>query len=303
MPADISQLVMEWAALAGAISLPLVTVEPLLRDEYRTKIASWVRGAKFSKAVEPWPKIASSLMDRVFGDKHLSWKCFIRSAIASSFVVLLLFFVPRLPDFIDDPLLIYFLDETILIILIFAIFINFVPDYLSLLETRIIVHFLNRSDDGINFQSSIMWLAIDFLITTCIVYFGFCLFGIFLGLSGQYHVYGKKPFSNEWLQFTINGFFETIDILHTCFQYILGLNKDIGRERIYMPFIISTYLTSIWLWLYLVSGFVVRTAYRVERFQDFIDKTLKLDTHPLQVMALILVAVFSAIYWPVVLFT
>jgi len=77
----------------------------------------------------------------------------------------------------------------------------------------------------------------------------------------------------------------------------------LGTEfMVFFPIICSTYLTSIWLWLYLIAGACLRILYIVENFRAFIDKVLKLDQHPLRVMALILVAVYTAIYWPVVLF-
>ena len=65
-------------------------------------------------------------------------------------------------------------------------------------------------------------------------------------------------------------------------------------------FIYSTYLTSVWIWLYLISGIAVRVMYKVRGMPLFLDQHLKLDEHPLSIMGAMLIVLITIIYWPAV---
>jgi hypothetical protein len=58
-------------------------VEEKLTDDTKLEIAVWLLGVKVGQKVEPWPDTFAKVFDRVFGTKHLSWKCFLRSCVAS----------------------------------------------------------------------------------------------------------------------------------------------------------------------------------------------------------------------------
>ena len=58
-------------------------VEEKLSDDTKLEIAVWLLGVKIEQKAEPWPETFARVFDRVFGTKHLSWKCFWRSCLAS----------------------------------------------------------------------------------------------------------------------------------------------------------------------------------------------------------------------------
>ena len=82
------------AALAGIVWKFFERGEGVLKDETKKKIARWwrvrnVETGLIAEKAEPWPETFAKIFDRVFGTKHLSWRCFGRSAIAATLATLL----------------------------------------------------------------------------------------------------------------------------------------------------------------------------------------------------------------------
>jgi len=65
--------------LAGIVWKFFERVEGLLADTTKFEIAVWLVGIKTADQVKTWPDTFIRMFDRVFGTKHLSWKCFWRS--------------------------------------------------------------------------------------------------------------------------------------------------------------------------------------------------------------------------------
>ncbi len=63
-------------------------------------------------------------------------------------------------------------------------------------------------------------------------------------------------------------------------------------------YIYSTLVTSVWIWLYLLSGLIVKAAYRVHRLRALIDKHLDVTQRPLSVMGGAVVVLLTVTYWP-----
>ena len=74
--------------LAGIVWKFFERVESVLTDQTKLEIAVWLLGVKFRQKIEPWPDTFAKVFDRVFGEKHLSWKCFWRSSVASTILAL-----------------------------------------------------------------------------------------------------------------------------------------------------------------------------------------------------------------------
>jgi hypothetical protein len=75
--------------LAGIVWKFFERIEAVLTDQTKLEIAVWLVGVKVGQKVEPWPRTFAKVFDRVFGTKHLSWKCFWRSCLASYAVSLI----------------------------------------------------------------------------------------------------------------------------------------------------------------------------------------------------------------------
>src|SRR5580698_8322568 len=70
--------------LAGIVWKFFERVEAVLTDQTKFEIPVWLVGRKkFGPKVQPWPETFARVFDRVFGKKHLSWKCFARSCAFS----------------------------------------------------------------------------------------------------------------------------------------------------------------------------------------------------------------------------
>lgn len=267
-----------YAAVCSLLWLGFVRLEGLLEDDARTKIANWIRGERSTDDSRRWPASFVELFDRVFGEKHLSWRCFWRSCLASAMavVVMMAVFMMSYPLLVDE--IIRKPHRLIGIGFITAI-LNLFPDYLSLLETRYILRRMAVGEKVRTLGPAMLsvWLVIDIAATLAIIYAAlFCLIVI---------LFGKKTL----------GFMGMEGAWWLMFDGVTGSWPGI--------FIYTTFVTSVWLWLYAFSGIVVRLVNRVKRIRDFLDGNLKLQDRPLSVMGGVLVVLFTLVYWPLILWS
>src|ERR1700693_1618744 len=76
--------------LAGIVWKFFERVEAVLNDHTKLEIAVWLLGVKVGGKVETWPDTFAKVFDRVFGERHLSWRCFWRSATVTMIVLLVI---------------------------------------------------------------------------------------------------------------------------------------------------------------------------------------------------------------------
>jgi hypothetical protein len=128
--------------LAGLVWKFFERVENILSDDTKREIAHWLLGIQTAKMLTSWPDTLASVFDRVFGTKHLSWRCFWRSSVASVASVGVISFVLFLarPE-IFRPIYIRFRDRP-LIWVTCVIVANIIPDYVSLLESRLVLSWI-----------------------------------------------------------------------------------------------------------------------------------------------------------------
>jgi hypothetical protein len=60
-------------------------------------------------------------------------------------------------------------------------------------------------------------------------------------------------------------------------------------------------LPSVWLWLYAVSGFFLKTARRFDIGFDWFSRHFDIEKKPLQSIGLVAGAIVALVYWAVVL--
>jgi len=132
--------------LAGTVWKIFERVEAVLTDTTKFEIAVWLVGVDLGRETEPWPATFAKAFDGVFGTKHVSWMCFWRSC-AVSFVCLFsgaaivwsLSGYPR--HWLHDW---QFLRSLIL----FGFVLNAIPNYLSLLKSRLLLDRIVRLSSG-----------------------------------------------------------------------------------------------------------------------------------------------------------
>src|ERR1017187_9834473 len=145
-------------ALAGIVWKFFERVESVLNENTKLEIAVWLLGRKkLSPTFQNWPDTFAKVFDRVFGNKHLSWRCCWRSSIASysALAITAATFSVRF-GFSGS------FKRLVLVMLICGSIGNVVPDYCSLLETRYTLYQMKK-------HPRVIWMAllllVDFVVT------------------------------------------------------------------------------------------------------------------------------------------
>lgn len=221
-----------------------------LGEDAIKKLSRWLKG----KYESTWSTHFCNLFDRIFGEKHLSLKCFRRSGIASLLAVLFLYllfdlggaFAQRIPD-----------DMTLLQVLFYGAAINILPDYLSLYETRWLLGKMRtvRSSSG-----QVLLLLLDLLISGAIITLAI--------------------FAYQWLFLPEQ----------------LSITEMLALFSVYSVFFYSTFLSSVWSWLYFLSTWLMRLF-----AHSPLKSILDVDKKPLQQIGLVgaaLILLFSFVIAP-----
>ncbi len=199
-----------------------IIAEDNIKDEEKEGFSNWLNDV-FLNAGNRWSFFFSKLFDSVFGTNHFSLKCFFRSSLASVFSIFIigLFILTIDNEAIgrDMSFMTFFQNPLFL----FGIFINVIPDYLSLLQTRWIIKKLNSEED----ISDQFILIIFDLILTFLIFFivGFITLKLMYELTG----YGAESFG-KWIDYCIGAVFPSFGDFD---------------ESIFMVFW-ATFFTSIW---------------------------------------------------------
>ncbi len=259
-----------YIAICGFVWLVFVRLEPLLKKDTRDQIASWVRGSQQRDADNRWPATFSIVFDRVFTKKHLSWACFWRSCVASVLAVVVM---AAVVDMVNPGSAFYFDLEWLFFVGIGGI-VNLFPDYLSLLETRVVLRWMAKGRAGA--FRLFGWLIVDAVVTV-----GICAVGL-LALIALLFGWGVNTL---------------VAVMRDALLSLFGVEAEGAQFGI---FLYSTFFTSVWVWLYVFAGIAVRLIYRAKRIQTFVDKHLDVATRPLSVMGVVLIVVFTITDWPAI---
>ena len=120
------------AVLAGIVWKFFERVESVLTDQTKFEIAVWLVGVKAGEKVEPVAETFINMFDRIFGTKHLSWRCFGRSSLASLVALLMTCGIYWAVNRGFAEGLFTYLQKHWSIIFIGLILGNIIPDYVSL---------------------------------------------------------------------------------------------------------------------------------------------------------------------------
>ena len=182
-----------------------------LSNDAKSKVSKWLIGEYDST----WSRQFCIFFDAIFGEKHLSRKCFFRSCIASIIAVILLyFFLGPLLGLLKQRA-----DSDIPLgqVLLIGMLVNLIPDYISLAETRWL---LKAFDKVKTFWGHVLVLLLDAVVTGIIIAPAILIYQHFMGIED-------------------------------------GLIHSIAVFSVMAVFFYSTFLTSVWAWLYCLStGFV-----------------------------------------------
>jgi hypothetical protein len=163
---------------------------------------------------------------------------------------------------------------------------NWIPDYLSLVESRYII---GKMAGASSWPRRIGYLVLDACATLAISFLAIHM-GMVLLL----------PVVSPVMELEVGCLTPASYSIDTAVElFVAGLRFDSPAGTINYDatgiYIYSTFLTSLWVWLYLGGGFVLRALVALRGARP---KTSAVGRHPLRAMGLLLLALFSAVFWP-----
>lgn len=256
-------------------------VSPALRES----LSSWLQRLDTSAPPPRWPVAFIAMFDHLFGKDHLSWRCFLRSCLASVIAVLILnlvFFNLRPDEWLEIKE--HWTSDAIqfLLFLFVVVALNLIPDFVSLLESRFMIQMMARYQSGI---AIVTLLIVDAVLTMLI----FAMIGgLFLSvlLSAPYSIEEIGEFWSTFYKFVF-------EILPSAAKFESGSLRT-GYVGI---FIYSTFFTSIWVWLWAIGWGSLRLAARLVPVLRFLQWALPIETHPVRALGET-AAIFTCLgYW------
>jgi hypothetical protein len=272
--------------LAGIVWKFFERVEAVLTDQTKFEIPVWLVGRKkFGPKVQPWPETFARVFDRVFGKKHLSWKCFARSCafslvtmfLANVYLIIYFYLIGR----------VYLFD--LLFLSCYYAAVNLLPDYLSLLKARLAINWMAHVSSITKYGL----LIEDLLLSVAIAVVAHAIaFSILMAGSGAY---------DGWSLYTL----VRTDVFNILTHFLTGydaLNRLTGMDAtapvLFWP---PALFSSAWLWLYAGSGFLLKAARRFDIGFDWFNRRFDIEKKPLQSIGLVAGALVAIVYWTAVI--
>ncbi len=223
------KLLMEWTPVPAqwaviAFGLLFIATKTIGSDDLKAEISLYLQG-DYQKS---WSQNFRDWFDSIFGEKHLSLKCIIRSALASliGVVALYWFFTWQLGERPGAPLPLFE-------IIIIGLSVNVIADYTSLRQSRWFLRFVPVWEMYFGaawgmVASGLLWLIFDIVLSAVII------------LTALYLYFYAYPF--------LSG--TPIDIP--------SWGQLFGIYSVYAIFLYSSFLTTIWAVLFFLSVATMR---------------------------------------------
>jgi len=245
-------------------------MEETATPDAKRSAADWIKSIaakSTSQTIVESPRWFIEVFDRIFGDRHLTWRCFQRSCVASMVVV----FVIAIMWVVLNPcswqqFLLYAGTDAFPMIFILALVFNLVPDYISLLETRWILRKVAQA----SMKELIVLLVLDAILTGVIFFSGV---GIII------------------LIYSVN----TGDRVGVCtvLEFLNAFILFRGSEIPFGIFFYSTYFTSVWLYLFIAASITTKLLYSLGHTGNQVLALLKIEENPFNSMGLLLIGLLT----------
>jgi len=162
--------------VASAILGASEWLEKAASSQVKSDLSLFIRTTSFSTAALRVPAKTQELFDSIFGKEHFSLKCVVRSALFSLCSLLVLYIIAVISSAEFTETLWYELSgapyyRPFLVANMSWFFWSLVPDYFTLLKTRVVLRFLTEKKVG--FVGLIVIVLIDSLISFTIFVIGF----------------------------------------------------------------------------------------------------------------------------------
>jgi hypothetical protein len=267
------------------------TADRALSAEAKLSIARWLQGLDPVGRIRNWPTSFAAFFDSVFGSKHLSIQCLLRST-AASFVataVLLLLWTALRPgessEFWTQRGL-----EGLSVFITITILLNLAADYVSLLETRFILGRMASMDSANGYS---MHLSVDAILTLLV----WLLFFTGLPLTAGALLIPAFADALTYLRVEIWGVSSVGGGVGSgvTVRDILTLRAGPSAMPVGVWFY-STFLTSLWIWLYALSGTLTRMSPRLANRLDWARSVLNVDEDPIRALGFVVVLILTGLF-------
>jgi len=252
-------------ALLWGIQKFFKEIGDVLHPSKKRAIWEWISGIRSTDKFERWPDTFASMFDRVFGENHLSWRCVWRSFVATTLiqtVCVLLWLTLQRKTFpaivIVEPKF-----QIVAVLMAYAVWI-LLPNYLSLLKSRYALEWMQRRPSwgflvGITILDTLLTLALAILQSTL------------------------------WLAYLAQLAFGDYDLEKLVDQ----IPQSVLRLWVYYP----AFFTSMWLWLYAASGFLLKAARQFDLGFVYLQRWFDIENKPLQAVGLVSGVLCAILYW------
>jgi hypothetical protein len=249
-------------------------VDDLVSKDAKEKASEWLRGDKSAEVMTARvSRIFSTAFDSLFGTRLFTFRAFGKSCLASLACVVLSFSIaatlhPR--DFLafarSDDLL-----SNLTTILIVGAILNFIPDYISLIKTRIFIGVLNRA-------RSLLLMPVVLVADACIS----------AALSVLALVVASLLLSQDidWNAFIFEAFPRMLT---------LKFSSDEGR----IPeglFLYATFFTSFWLWLSALAAIMLRFGQLLASTRRLFTWLVKIDDKPFKAIGVASLGIETVVF-------
>jgi len=272
--------------VAGGVWKLFAFIDSYAKADTREHLAAYIRGKVYRSQFLALPALASLILTRLFGERHWTLKCLLRSSLLSICSIFALFSFSLLYNRHDtitvwNWLLALPRKPTMEIgaaWLVWAI----VPDYVSLFKTRVVLSVLEKFD--LSLRSLLAVAFIDFFIGAMVFLTSACLFTASLSMVYASHL-GKLPHSGAWSLVMSDLLLATIalgaSVGFTGFNGILFTNIPLG------DFFWASMVPSVWLWGYILAVLSARLLFSFAWMLDKVSLLLSVDDHPFKAVGLV----------------
>ena len=284
-----------WLALIGSVWALFALAEEHLAAPHRAQITRWLRGQ-----TSHWPATFVAVCDSVFGPPTLSWSYVLRICVASHIAAFLALCLSGVlyPGTAGLMLLVLFLYAPALMGSLALM--NLLPGCISILVHRGLLH---RLGDRQGSQRVGTWLMLASIVTGVLALLACTLGFLVVFMSSQAHLIQRPA---AW----IVGYVESV--IKDPAGGLSALQEAARLQPIILPgmafpsfgiWLYAPCFPFVWVWLYLLSGVLIRgaTALGCRRAFGGTPGLLDLDARPLHTLGVVAVSLVSVMYWTVLL--
>ena len=240
------------------------------------------------------PTLSVRTIDRWFGPKHASWRCFRRSALFSSLALVMTFIVTLIFNPKDSLSFFNWLlalgPKGFGLAIAAWIMACLVPDYLMLGKTRFVIWVLQRADLSIG--TILLIGVIDFFAANWMFLSPFVSIQV-IGAEGYAWAVGKIPEGQNILTISISGAILFVILLLLEFALLGGA----GQLYFTVPlanFFWASMVPSGWLWLFIGSSIATRFLVGLQPIFGGFTHVLDVEAHPVRSIGIVASLIVAA---------